>query len=333
MDYQGFIAREPAGFFRGVARESLRGRGGTALWAGFIYTILLEIPILIFDSMFGQRVSFSELMGRYQSFDPSGINEIYGNDTFVTLPSGISGLYTFFTTAAFSLGIAIFVIHILRRSEAGIELIFAGFGNYFRSLGVMILIGLINLAVILVFGIIAVFMFMSGNYILMGLTGFLMLGMAVVLVIVNLIYGLSYYILADNPKIGIVECLRTSRLMMKGNKGSLFILHLTFIGWGLLYLVAAFTIGVIIGFLSFGVSELIANIIASAVAALGAGILIVYFMTAEAAFYERVSGISSGMFNLSGANEYNGNNDNNILNKNPGQIPDGNQDSDRNENR
>lgn len=47
-------------------------------------------------------------------------------------------------------------------------------------------------------------------------------------------YALAYYILADNPEMTASEALNKSKEMMNGHKMDLFVLHLSFIGWGLL---------------------------------------------------------------------------------------------------
>lgn len=54
-------------------------------------------------------------------------------------------------------------------------------------------------------------------------------------------YALSIYLLTDDPQMGVVESLRVSREKMKGNKGRLFYISLSFLGMGML------------GVLSFGI--------------------------------------------------------------------------------
>ncbi len=49
-----------------------------------------------------------------------------------------------------------------------------------------------------------------------------------------LAYALTPYILLDNPKLSTVEAIHLSREMMFGYKGKLFLLLLSFIGWGIL---------------------------------------------------------------------------------------------------
>lgn len=60
----------------------------------------------------------------------------------------------------------------------------------------------------------------------------------ILLIIPGLILSYSYsqfmFVFIDNPDIGIIECLKTSRQIMKGYKWKLFVLGLSFIPWFLL---------------------------------------------------------------------------------------------------
>lgn len=55
-------------------------------------------------------------------------------------------------------------------------------------------------------------------------------------------YSMQFYILADCPNVTAKDSLKLSMRMMKGNKGKLFVLHLSFIGWLIL---SAFTFGIL----------------------------------------------------------------------------------------
>lgn len=50
-------------------------------------------------------------------------------------------------------------------------------------------------------------------------------------IVLALAYAQAEYILAENPDIKAVEAMKKSRMMMKGNKWSLFCLALSFLGW------------------------------------------------------------------------------------------------------
>lgn len=47
-------------------------------------------------------------------------------------------------------------------------------------------------------------------------------------------YRMVNYILADNPELGVMDCLRRSKEMTRGHKWNMFVLDLSFIGWQLL---------------------------------------------------------------------------------------------------
>lgn len=64
------------------------------------------------------------------------------------------------------------------------------------------------------------------------------------IVVRSLLFILAQHIAIDNPEMKAKDCVLKSQEMMKGNRGSLFLLELSFIGWSLL---AVLTLG--IGFL------------------------------------------------------------------------------------
>ncbi len=90
---------------------------------------------------------------------------------------------------------------------------------------------------------------------------------AITLGIGAIIFGLAYamvpFVIHDNPEIGVVDALRASREMMKGHKGELFVLYLSFIGWFLLGIITC-------GIAFFWIQP--------------------YMYAAEAAFYEDIRG-------------------------------------------
>lgn len=53
-------------------------------------------------------------------------------------------------------------------------------------------------------------------------------------IIATLRYSQAYFIMKDNPDIKAMDAIRKSKEMMMGQKGKLFLLYLSFIGWALL---------------------------------------------------------------------------------------------------
>lgn len=54
-------------------------------------------------------------------------------------------------------------------------------------------------------------------------------------------FSQTYFVLIDNPKMKLMECLRKSYNLMDGFKGELFMLELSFIGW---VIVCVLTLGI-----------------------------------------------------------------------------------------
>jgi len=63
-------------------------------------------------------------------------------------------------------------------------------------------------------------------------------------IIATISYSMAYYIMADNHNIEIMDAIKESKRITYGHKGDIFVLGLSFIGWGLL---SCLTLG--IGFL------------------------------------------------------------------------------------
>ncbi|MCQ2311896.1 MAG: DUF975 family protein [Paludibacteraceae bacterium] len=60
-------------------------------------------------------------------------------------------------------------------------------------------------------------------------------------IILGFAYAMVPFVIHDNPDIAAVDALRTSRQIMKGHKGKLFVLYLSFIGW---FLLGMITLGI-----------------------------------------------------------------------------------------
>lgn len=81
-----------------------------------------------------------------------------------------------------------------------------------------------------IFGIVVMVLSVIGLYVSM-----------IWMIIRGLLYSLAYYVAIDNPEITTKQAVEESEKMMKGNRGKLFLLNLSFIGWGIL---AIITIGI-----------------------------------------------------------------------------------------
>lgn len=124
----------------------------------------------------------------------------------------------FFIGASLGLGLIIFFLKIARNEEAEVQDLFAGFPNLIRAFCLSL--------------VTSIFVFLWS--LLLVIPG----------IIASFRYSMVFYILADNPEIGVMDAINQSKVMMSGHKWELFVLYLSFLGWSIL---ASLTFG--IGFL------------------------------------------------------------------------------------
>ena len=81
----------------------------------------------------------------------------------------------------------------------------------------------------------------SGNYILAIVIVALYIATLIYSISRALLFSVAYNIGYDHPELSSKECVNKSADLMNGNRGSLFLLELSFIGWAIL---ACFTFGI-----------------------------------------------------------------------------------------
>ncbi len=177
---QNIIVTESSRNLRSLGRDALRGKWKLGVLGTLLYMVLVLIPMVILDAIFGNGTS----------------------------PAGVSTIYSILISGPMTLGYAMFSISIFRKRETSPAEVFYGFERFGKALGlyIVMLVFIILWALLLIVpGIIAAFR-----------------------------YSMCFYILADNPDIGIMEALNESKRMMRGNKSKLFCLNISFIGWAFL---------------------------------------------------------------------------------------------------
>ena len=207
--------------FRHAAWEALRGHWGIAVIAGLIASIL------------GGRVANSG-GGISLELDAEHIQSfryhfaVNGHDISGILTAALPFLVGFGITAmvwtvvsliiggAVSLGYAQFNLDVMDRREMRIETLFSQFSRLGSGIAMRLLTGLFIFLWSLLFiipGIVAAYR-----------------------------YAMTPYILAENPDMGVMDAIVTSKALMQGNKFRLFCLHFSFIGW---HLLTVLTLGVL----------------------------------------------------------------------------------------
>ncbi|MDD4297145.1 MAG: DUF975 family protein [Ruminiclostridium sp.] len=116
-----------------------------------------------------------------------------------------------------TLGLDIFFLRFYRYGENQIENMFKGFDMFGKAMGVY---------------------WLTQLYVFLWSLLFIVPG-----IIASYNYSQAMLILYENPEISVTEALRRSKAMMYGNKMTLFVQDLSFLGWFLLSIFPGFYIG------------------------------------------------------------------------------------------
>lgn len=71
--------------------------------------------------------------------------------------------------------------------------------------------------------------------------GIITLISSIAVLMIEIMYSQNFYIVVEEPNLSIIECMRKSRKLMKGNKFKYFKLQFSFIGW---WMLSILTLGV-----------------------------------------------------------------------------------------
>ncbi len=137
-------------------------------------------------------------------------------------------------------GLCRFQLDLIDSAKPDVATLFCGFKNMFlKALALSLVQFVIVFAVWVVVAIVAIVLCIVtaavGYHTLLAflVVAVVALGVAAVIVITYR-FRMTFYILADNPDIDLMDTLRESTRMMAGNKWRLFCLQMSFIGWSML---------------------------------------------------------------------------------------------------
>lgn len=166
------------------------------------------------------------LSARLMRVDGLTLAQILGSGTFLDNPDAVVRWYISvrpgvlayiidlllnFMTWLLYAGFVVFVLRMIRQQRNSLWNLMDGFQNFLKIIGLNILTGIFVALWSLLFvipGIIAAYR-----------------------------YRQALYLLLDHPEMGVLECIRESKRLMRGHKAELFILDLSFIGWALLSII------------------------------------------------------------------------------------------------
>ncbi len=200
-------------------------------------------------------------------------------------PDSMKGIFTIITTIIeipISLGLIYVFLKLYKNEDVkAFDFLQFGFSNFGKSWGITFQIILKMLVPVILIIVSYVFIIigavstsisyitydLNGNFVLLTVIGFILFIISMIWAIPkSYYYQLAYLIAIENPEMSSKDVVEKSSQLMTGNRGKLFCLQFSFIGWALL---ASFTFG--IGFLC----------------------LIPYIQFASIAFYKHVNGDNS----------------------------------------
>ncbi len=214
------------------ARENLLGHYGTVIAALFLSALIILLLNIPFDNMLRQGFAFSVM--------PRMVMGILG----IVIVSLIAVL--------FESGILRIHLLLARGQDTRLKDILYPFQNrpdrYFGyGVAVMIVSIICQLP-----GSVCLIPVLSGTAELSspGIIGWTVLAIAlyvigaIVLIILMLSWSMTVFILLEDPEIRVTDAIRSSSRMMKGSRGRLFLLYLSFIAW-ILFGILSFLIGLL----------------------------------------------------------------------------------------
>lgn len=207
---------------RAIARKMLSGKWKLAVLGTLIYMLAISVPTSVLELVFAGNPMVS---------------------------STVNLAYLVLTSGAFSLGYAVFILHIFRQKETGPGEIFSGFEQIGRCIGIALLVGIIIFAFYLPslialccsIGMAANFSPAYGSFAYIFL---LVLGIALFYLPIKaaITYSQVFFIAADNRGMSVGEVVGYSKWLMTGNKKKYFFLQLSFFGWILLACIPTFIV-------------------------------------------------------------------------------------------
>ncbi len=192
------------------ARQLIRISKPNVIAVGTVYCLLgIVLSVLSSQIMYGNVTP-----GRYEqllNYVSSGAAEQAARVLETMMPGGSSVLiYVLLELCSMvvAVGFNIFLLRTVRGDNPSYGNLLDGFGFFWRIL-------LLNILVDLFVSLWSLLFIVPG-------------------VIAALRYSQATLILIDHPEYSVMDCIRASKQMMRGHKGELFWLELSFIGWSLL---------------------------------------------------------------------------------------------------
>jgi uncharacterized membrane protein len=202
-----------------VKREAREILGGAAV-SPYLFTLLL-LAISFAMHLVDEYISLPVTIARLEQLDPqlaASLPAFLRNASFPRLPGMFLQIMITLVSITLGAGATLYHLGIRRGEEMPYAVLFDGFG----MAGRVVALGLLR----------ALFIYLwSLLFVIPG-------------IIAAYRYRFALYDLLENPELGPLEAIRMSRAQTAGFKWDLFVLDLSFLGWGLLSLLTMGLLGI-----------------------------------------------------------------------------------------
>ncbi len=169
-----------------------------------VFLALAAILQVLSASVTGQFSAYMDTMEQFMAGNMDYVPRVHSIEPLGLLLNLAIGLMLLTLSA----GLATYCLNVCQFRESGFGNLLDGFAIFFKVLWLEILMSIFVFLwslLLIVPGIIALYR-----------------------------YRMALYILIENPKLSALDCIRASCKLMRGHKGELFVLDLSFLGWVLL---------------------------------------------------------------------------------------------------
>jgi len=227
------------------AREAMRGSYPHPMLVTLVFVLLTTGVTSLITRFVADPFNMAYLYLLEGSYDPETIFRSVFTPARMAPFFGVELLLGLYQSVV-GFGYVSYSLRLARGEQPGYRNLLDGFQMMGRVLAAQILMAvfvwlwvmLSTIPYAVMFGVAVVL----ESRVLLTISFVLLLLPVVMSIVVELRYSLCSYFLLDNPDMGAMEAIRHSKEAMKGWKGSLFLLDLSFIGWLLL---TPFTLGIL----------------------------------------------------------------------------------------
>ena len=201
---------------KGRAKALVTGSKPSPIWVGLVYLLLAIVVSWLSARIMGISLTTQEL-ANYSNAVLNGDYDYIYQLLASRMPSPAAyaiDLALQLVLTVVSAGFVLFLMNTVRRTGACFGNLLDGFGMFGR----IILLNLLEWLFIMLWSLLFVIPGIIAAY----------------------RYRMALYLLLDHPEMSVMQCIRESKRMMKGHKGELFVMDLSFLGWAILESIPVF---------------------------------------------------------------------------------------------